>query len=233
MQKAGLEICGWILWIHAMGAGGATRLRRTVEPVAVARVPGGSMPFNVRSCRVGEVLDRDRRSSPRGRKTSWGGQGRARTGPRHHPSGGRWPADIIFGHPPECEENDCIVECPVAVLEQQVAKTGRFFLELRCPKPRGKQIRENPHPTKKPILLETYLATLIRPDGGRQRLFVPYAGSGTEVIGGIFAEWAQVDGVEIEPRWWKLGQERIKQACQVGESYLEELVSGSSWVRRK
>lgn len=233
MQKAGLEICGWILWIHAMGAGGETRLRRTVEPVAVARVPGGSIPFNVGECRVGEVLDRDRRNSPRGRKSSWGGHGPARHGPRHHPSGGRWPADIIFGHPPECKETNCAPGCPVAALEAQLADSGRFFLTLRGPKPRGREIANNPHPTKKPLLLETYLATLIRPEKGRRRLFVPFAGTGTEVIGGMYGGWCEIDGVELLPRWWEVGQERIRQACTAGESYLEELASGSSWVRRR
>lgn len=231
MEAAGLEVCGWILWVHVMGAGGKTRLRRTMEPIAVTRVPGGSIPLNVRDCRVSRVLDRDRRRSPRGRKTSWGADGPDRRGPRHAESGGRMPADMIFSHAEGCSRDGCIPECPVAVLDRQVAESGRFFLELRGPKPRGREIQGNPHPTKKPLLLQTYLGTLIRPPGDGGRLFVPFGGTATEALGGAYGGWAEVEGVESDERWWNVGRERILEARDAGEDFLEDLCGGSSWVR--
>lgn len=75
----------------------------------------------------------------------------------------------------------------------------------------------NHHPTVKPLALCRYLATLLLPparspseDGGSRKLFVPFAGSGSEMIGGLQAGWDEVTGVEIDPDYRKIAEARIK-----------------------
>lgn len=70
----------------------------------------------------------------------------------------------------------------------------------------------NMHPTIKAIALTRYLATLLLPAERRQlamlpgiaagprRIIVPYAGSGSEMIGAVLAGWDEVVGIEREPR---------------------------------
>jgi site-specific DNA-methyltransferase (adenine-specific) len=74
---------------------------------------------------------------------------------------------------------------------------------------------KNTHPTVKPIALSKWLATLLLPpdDYAPRRLLVPFAGSGSEMIGAILAGWEEVVGVELlqenvdiaRPRlaWWQ------------------------------
>ena len=57
----------------------------------------------------------------------------------------------------------------------------------------------NPHPTLKPISLTRWLATLLLPPAeyAPRRLFVPFAGAGSECIGAALAGWDEVVGVEM------------------------------------
>jgi hypothetical protein len=57
----------------------------------------------------------------------------------------------------------------------------------------------NPHPTIKPISLTRWLATLLLPPAiyAPRRLFVPFAGAGSECIGAGLAGWDEVVGVEM------------------------------------
>lgn len=61
------------------------------------------------------------------------------------------------------------------------------------------------HPTMKPIQLTEYIARLLKPppfpDGRPRRLLVPFAGVGSEVIGGILAGWDEIDGVELSGKY--------------------------------
>ena len=70
----------------------------------------------------------------------------------------------------------------------------------------------NPHPTLKAIALTRYLATLLLPaerrqlamllgiEAGPRRIVIPYAGSGSEMVGAVLAGWDEVVGIEREPR---------------------------------
>jgi hypothetical protein len=64
---------------------------------------------------------------------------------------------------------------------------------------RGETTRKNPHPTIKPIALARHLATLLLPpaDYGPRRLFVPFAGVASEMIGAMLAGWEDVQGIEL------------------------------------
>lgn len=65
---------------------------------------------------------------------------------------------------------------------------------------RGETKRRNIHPTIKPIALARHLATLLLPPDlyAPRRLFVPFAGVASEMIGAMLAGWEHIDGVELE-----------------------------------
>lgn len=69
----------------------------------------------------------------------------------------------------------------------------------------------NAHPTVKPLALTEYLARLILPPelDEPRRLFVPFAGSGSEIIGARRAGWDEVEGVEMESAHVDIARSRI------------------------
>lgn len=71
--------------------------------------------------------------------------------------------------------------------------------------------RANIHPTVKPIRLAEYLARLILPPEGDEprRLLVPFAGSGSEMIGALLAGWDVVTGIEREAEYVELARARV------------------------
>lgn len=85
---------------------------------------------------------------------------------------------------------------------------SRFFY---CPKASIEERRNNPHPTVKPLRLCEYLARLILPPEGEEprRLLVPYAGSGSEMIGALTAGWDYVLGIEIDPKYVTTARRRL------------------------
>jgi len=73
-------------------------------------------------------------------------------------------------------------------------------------------VRANKHPTVKPLALCKYLATLIRPPEeylDNAALLVPFAGSGSEMIGAYLAGWRNVTGIELEQEYVEIGHARI------------------------
>jgi hypothetical protein len=76
---------------------------------------------------------------------------------------------------------------------------------------RGETQRRNIHPTIKPIALARHLATLLLPPEkyGPRRLFVPFAGVASEMIGAMLAGWEDVTGVELEADHMPVAQARI------------------------
>jgi DNA modification methylase len=67
------------------------------------------------------------------------------------------------------------------------------------------------HPTHKPIRLAEYLARLILPPEGDEprRLLVPFAGSGSEMIGALLAGWDDVTGIEREAEYVAIARARV------------------------
>jgi hypothetical protein len=64
---------------------------------------------------------------------------------------------------------------------------------------RGETQRRNIHPTIKPLALARHLASLLLPPAeyGPRRLFVPFAGVASEMIGAMLAGWEDVEGIEL------------------------------------
>jgi site-specific DNA-methyltransferase (adenine-specific) len=71
----------------------------------------------------------------------------------------------------------------------------------------------NHHPCVKPLKLTQYLATLAlcppRADGKPRRILIPYAGSGSEMIGAIRAGWEEVVGIERDADYIEILRARI------------------------
>lgn len=80
--------------------------------------------------------------------------------------------------------------------------------------------RRNHHPTVKPLDLNRYLAKLLlpppRPAGPARTILVPFAGSGSEMIGALTAGWDHAVGIEKEPEYVTLAEARLKHHTAQG-----------------
>ncbi len=83
------------------------------------------------------------------------------------------------------------------------------------------------HPTVKPLSLCRYLATLLLPPGeyAPRRLLVPFAGTGSEMIGGLLAGWDEVVGIEMETEYCTLAEKRIAYWLQAGNGVLDDVAA--------
>ena len=84
-------------------------------------------------------------------------------------------------------------------------------------------------PTLKSVDLATRLAATIKPiphaDGSPLRLLVPFAGSGTEPIGGVRAGWDEILGIEADPHFVAIARARIARWAEVPLSINEKDVA--------
>ncbi|QDV69007.1 Modification methylase HindIII [Rosistilla carotiformis] len=87
---------------------------------------------------------------------------------------------------------------------------SRFFYVAKA---KGKQRLDNAHPTVKPTDLCESLARLILPPERPtpRRLLVPYSGSGSEMVGAMAAGWDQLTGIEMDDKWVKTAQRRLRE----------------------
>jgi hypothetical protein len=69
----------------------------------------------------------------------------------------------------------------------------------------------NTHCTVKPLTLLRWLATLLLPPAAYapRRLLVPFAGTSSEMIGGILAGWETVLGIERDATYVEIGRQRL------------------------
>lgn len=78
---------------------------------------------------------------------------------------------------------------------------------------RGAREVKNHHPTVKPLALTTWLATLIVPPAiyrNSARLFVPYCGSGSEIVGALKAGWRNIDAIDSDMSYLQIADLRIE-----------------------
>ena len=158
--------------------------------------------LNLNACRIpGD----GKAKFPQGKYANPGifGVGCKRDGGDAHPDS-RCPTNIILD-----EEAACL-------LEQQQTGASRFFYcsratttERNAGLPPG---TINDHPCVKPLRLCRYLATLILPPAREtpRRLLVPFCGTGSEIVGAILAGWDEVVGIEIEERYARIAELRIR-----------------------
>jgi site-specific DNA-methyltransferase (adenine-specific) len=111
---------------------------------------------------------------------------------------GRWPANLILD-------------------DSFTHQWSRFFYQAKAStneRTKG-TTNGNNHPCVKPLDLTRYLAQLMLPPAGEtpRQLLVPFSGSGSEMIGGLLAGWDEVVGIEKEPEYVAIAQERLAQFC--------------------
>ena len=96
----------------------------------------------------------------------------------------------------------------VLVSEEALECVGDGRRTFYCPRVGKAEGKDNPHPNRKPIRLTTYLATLIRPPTPR-RILVPFAGSGSEMLGARTAGWEHVVGIEHKAEYAEIARRRL------------------------
>lgn len=119
-------------------------------------------------------------------------------------AGTPYPGGNVYGAPSGCTKADTLSDSGGA---------SRFFYCAKAStaeRNRGLEGR-NTHPTVKPIALAKYLATLILPPDSvkPRRLLVPFAGSGSEMIGAEQAGWDEIVGIEREADYCATANARI------------------------
>jgi DNA modification methylase len=197
--------------------GWGTALKPAHEPIVVARKPlagtvaanvlaHGTGALNVDGCRVGT--------------DGWG---------EVVPGLGRWPANLVLSHAPDCAER-CEPGCPVAELDEQSGTLQSFTGQTECEPARGADsggasrffptfryqakadTAERPrqggtaHPTVKPLDLMRWLVRLVTPPGGT--VLEPFAGSGATVEACLLEGFGCI-AIEREADYLPLIRERI------------------------
>lgn len=85
----------------------------------------------------------------------------------------------------------------------------------------------NTHATVKPIALTRWLASLLLPPDSYvpRRLLVPFAGSGSEMIGALLAGWEDVLGIELEREYADIARARLAWWTYQPRDVAEQVIS--------
>ncbi len=113
--------------------------------------------------------------------------------------------DVFYCPKPLSAEKDLGLADEETVLRHRVNGGG-----MEADQKWGPVEAKNPHPTVKPIDCTRYFTGLLLPPAlvGQRRLFVPFAGTGSEVIGGCLSGWDVVTGIELQADYTVWGQKR-------------------------
>jgi site-specific DNA-methyltransferase (adenine-specific) len=197
--------------------GWGTALKPAHEPIVMARKPlagtvtetvlaYGTGALNIDAARPGGEPGSHAVERPKG-KTDGATDFPPSATVREAVDAGRWPANVLLAHLPDCEGNGarhtatlCAPGCPVAELNEADADDGgaaRFFY---IAKPRRREriggTTRNLHPTVKPIELMRHLVRLVTPPGGL--VLDPFLGSGTTGCAAMMEGFRFV-GIENDP----------------------------------
>ena len=127
---------------------------------------------------------------------------------------------ILHKCPYEEGEMDLYYYCPKVSKQERNGglddKPDRIF-ESDVPVPeraeRPFNPTKNPHPTMKPISLNERILKLFKTPNP-QKILYPFAGSGSEVIGGIRAGFTDWEWCELNPEYIEIAEARIKHWSQ-------------------
>lgn len=223
--------------------GWGSALKPAWEPILVCRKPlseetlaknilkHGAGGLNVEECHIGNLpggwggangFENTHQASKHGGL----GAGEAR------PSVGKWPANQILSHHPDCDDT-CMVDCPVFRLQARQAEFFYTAKPLRQEKDAGiisepikrnrvnrggiendpkwaPQERLNPHTTVKPVSLMKFLIALVTKPGGL--VLDPYCGSGTTGVAAMELGMRFL-GMELRPEHAEIARQRISWAA--------------------
>jgi DNA modification methylase len=216
---AGLEDAGWqirdtLIWLYGTGMpksrrlpdGQGSALKPAWEPILLARKPpGGTLSASLAEHGTG-ALNVD--------------------GCRVN---GRYPANALLTHHPDCTATSCTGECPAALIDNMGRRASRLFY---CPKasrserdagceqlparpldlfPQAARFApppaaRNPHPTVKPLALMRWLVRLATPRGGL--VLDPFCGSGSTGAAAML-EQRRFLGIERDRDYTRIARARI------------------------
>ena len=111
----------------------------------------------------------------------------------------------IYNYQPKVSKSERNAGCDGD--EQQYSHDGRNK-EIENPYQRNKSVAINNHPTLKPIALNEKILKLFKTPND-DKIVYPFAGSGSEVIGGIKAGFNNWVGCEINPDYVDIAKARI------------------------
>lgn len=212
IEDGGLEIRDQLLWLYTNGMPKARGvLKPAYEPIVLARRPfHGSLKANLSSHGTG-ILNVD------GCRVPYADEADRRQTLQKNPGRADRVESIIYGSARPQQRVSMDGRHPANVLHDGSAGLGdasRLFLCAKASKAdRNFGLSggvDNPHPAVKPLALCRILATLILPPSGGapRKLLVPFAGSGSEMIGGIMAGWEEVCGIEANSEYAVIARER-------------------------
>lgn len=155
---------------------------------------------------------------------TWGGTFQRKRGARgYSDSGGA--SRFFFRVSDQIDEADPVFYCAKASRGERDAGLGDTGLKESAQRygltgsleetghgPHKHYKARNPHPTVKPISLTQHLATLLLPppEYAPRRIFIPFAGVGSEQIGAVLAGWEEVEGVELTEEYIPINRARLE-----------------------
>ena len=201
--------------------GQGTALKPAWQPIVLAAKPmEGSCAENVakwgvgglwiEGCRIPYASEYDRKHQAdicRGSGKFFGGNGKSKS--RTLNPTGRFPANVMM-------DEDIAEKLDRDHGETKTAGISRcFFCQPVNKKDKSVDLPEgveNDHKTLKPIELCKHLAQLILPPerDTPRKILVPYAGTGSEMIGALLAGWDHVHGIEIDEHYVELARHRLR-----------------------
>jgi site-specific DNA-methyltransferase (adenine-specific) len=212
IEDAGFTIRDCLGWQYGSGfpkshngPWGGTALKPAWEPVVVARKPlEGTVAANERKHGTGGMnIDGCRADE------------------------GRWPANILLSHTPDCTVEVCVEGCPCAAMDAQSDGASRYFNRLPIEeddlvpfiyaakasrKERNAGLPEGTtctHPTVKPISIMRHLVRLVTRKGGV--VLDPFVGSGTTGIAAVL-EGVNFIGIDLSEEYIGIATARIRHA---------------------
>lgn len=194
------------------------------------KAPEGRWPSNLLlDIEAGEMLDNEVGPRKRGKSiTRNGGGGKIFNGSGSYKEGSRDGGYTDSGGPSrffystKVNTNEREAGCEHLTLQSSSEITDREEGSVGLEDGRAGAGRttgaRNNHPTLKPISLCTRFASLILPpphtDGTPRRIFIPFSGAGSEVIGALLAGWDEVYAVELDPHYVEIAEARVKHWCK-------------------
>lgn len=204
IEAAGFIIYPMIVWVNSQGFPHPTKideyegyyynrnaLKGAIEPLCVFQKPyEGTMKENILEYGTGlwniEGARIQGEPVPINKLEEWSGFGEKKR-PKYKATTndkGRWPANFI------------------GALDYSLP-FDKFFYQAkpsRSEKDAGLNKVKNDHPTIKPIDLNRHLANLLLPpeDFVPRKIFNPFSGTGSEMIGAALAGWDYVEGIELK-----------------------------------
>jgi DNA modification methylase len=231
IEDAGFDVKDCLVWLHSMGFPKGKGLKPAWEPIVLARKRAPAPVLNIDACRIaGEPIIMKNSGSNNGAVRMMGRNRANDAAFRAQPwinTLGRWPANAILDESAAAEldrqsgASRFFYVAKASRRERNAGLEGRVSQKVNDgrrkpidnPFQRGETPRLNTHPTVKPVKLTEYLAKLILPPVRNAKLLVPFAGSGSEILGARYAGWKHVEGIEISAEYTEIANQRLEAAA--------------------